>query len=211
MPPKENSVHTGWYLVFDTDQYAGNFEREMCAYLTGVIGDCGKGQSMQEHFRDDHPELVEDYEDSIFAEQLSQEQDDHGCRRPVQIWTTPGWFNTGSGQHFRDGHDPEEVTRITVESKVAYERKYQKEPTPEQIEEWKQWRKWPAYNSVALNFYKKPDEETVQFLIERAKTFAAKRFDQMGKSYCSPTPFKLEGVRLIETRKTTIQVQEWEI
>lgn len=30
-------------LIIDTDSYAGNFERELCAYLTGHIGECGVG------------------------------------------------------------------------------------------------------------------------------------------------------------------------
>lgn len=212
MGDNEQSVHTGWYLIFDTDQYAGNFEREMCAYVTGVIGECGKGKHMQSHFQEDHPELVEEYEDSIFTEQLNQEPDDNGCRRPVQIWATPGWFNSGMGQHWRiDDHDPKIVVQKYFEANVAYAKQCKKKPTEEELKRWRNYNKWPCYNSVAISFYKKPDEETVQFLIERAKVFAAKRFDQRGKSYCSPDPFKLEGVRLVETQKTTVQIQEWKI
>ena len=32
-----------WIFVIDTDKYAGNFEREMCAFMTGIIGECGIG------------------------------------------------------------------------------------------------------------------------------------------------------------------------
>ena len=31
-------------FIVDTDSYAGNFEREMCAYMTGHIGECSVGE-----------------------------------------------------------------------------------------------------------------------------------------------------------------------
>jgi len=37
-------------FIIDTDQYAGNFEREMCAYLTGTVGECGVGDEFAELF-----------------------------------------------------------------------------------------------------------------------------------------------------------------
>ena len=33
-------------FVIDTKQYAGNFEREMCAHITGHIGECEVGRDM---------------------------------------------------------------------------------------------------------------------------------------------------------------------
>lgn len=32
-----------YILVADTNQYAGNFERELCAYITGQYGECSVG------------------------------------------------------------------------------------------------------------------------------------------------------------------------
>jgi hypothetical protein len=32
-----------YYLVIRTTAYAGNFERELCAHLTGAVRDCGVG------------------------------------------------------------------------------------------------------------------------------------------------------------------------
>lgn len=34
----------GYALVIHTDKYAGNFEREMCAYITGVVSSCNVGR-----------------------------------------------------------------------------------------------------------------------------------------------------------------------
>ena len=38
-------------LVIDTDQFAGSFEREMAAFCTGHVGECGVGESMAALFR----------------------------------------------------------------------------------------------------------------------------------------------------------------
>lgn len=78
-------------VIIDTNQYAGNFEREMCAFVTGQYGGCGVGEGIAELARgeiqhvawwDRHVEMVEDL---------------HGCAQPVAICPTPGWFNDGFG------------------------------------------------------------------------------------------------------------------
>lgn len=63
-----------WGLVIKTDSYAGNFERELCAWLTGTIGECGVGKK-----------LVESDIEEMFEDILYQMPDDHGCYRPVSI------------------------------------------------------------------------------------------------------------------------------
>lgn len=63
-----------WGLVIKTDSYAGNFERELCAWLTGTIGECGVGK-----------ELIEPDIEAMFEEIICQIPDDHGCYRPVSI------------------------------------------------------------------------------------------------------------------------------
>ena len=77
--PKE-----GYAFVIDTDSYAGNFEREMCAYLTGIIGDCEVGDNFVE-------ELPINFEDTI-----KQVSDDMGTYRPCSIWIEPitGEYNS---------------------------------------------------------------------------------------------------------------------
>lgn len=62
-------------LHIETDKYAGNFEREMCAYLTGVLGDCDVGE--EEKY------LYEEEESHEF--ELRQVPNDNGTRRPVTI------------------------------------------------------------------------------------------------------------------------------
>jgi hypothetical protein len=61
-------------IVIKTDSYAGNFEREMCAYLTGHVGECEVGK---EYFEQT---LAQEFENII-----GNEADDNGCYRPVTL------------------------------------------------------------------------------------------------------------------------------
>ena len=77
-------------FVIDTDSYAGNFEREMCAYLTGVVGDCDVGKEFAGLYSKDTGE-----EEYRFLEYLGRRYDDHGCARPCSIYPTAGWVSVG--------------------------------------------------------------------------------------------------------------------
>jgi len=61
-------------LIIRTDSYAGNFERELCAHLTGCIGDCEVGE-----------EYKEEKISLLFEEIINNKSDDNGCFRPVSI------------------------------------------------------------------------------------------------------------------------------
>lgn len=81
----------GHYLfVIDTDAYAGSFERQMCAYVTGQIGECGIGKEQAQIAQKEIPHVVAQLEDLV-----DQVPDDYGCHRPVSIFPTPRWFNHG--------------------------------------------------------------------------------------------------------------------
>ena len=43
-----------YLFVIDTDSYAGNFEREMCAYLTNQIGE---GCVIKAYREENHPRI----------------------------------------------------------------------------------------------------------------------------------------------------------
>lgn len=65
-------------LIIKTDKYTGNFEREMCAYMTGHIGDCEVGNEEAGQFLEKH------------AQELSgviKKPDEHGCFRPVEVFS----------------------------------------------------------------------------------------------------------------------------
>ena len=86
-----------YLLVVDTEQYSGNFERQLCAYITGIVGECGVGHEEAGVAQEDLPEKVQEW----CQEHVLLKMDDNGCDRPVAIRPTPGWFNDGRGGHFR--------------------------------------------------------------------------------------------------------------
>ena len=90
-------------FVIDTDSYAGNFERELCAYMTGCVGECGVGDDMRTIFETEVGDP-----DELF-EFIVSEPDEHGCSRPVTIYPNPRWFNDGNGNHYREGEKAKEL------------------------------------------------------------------------------------------------------
>jgi hypothetical protein len=105
-------------IVFDTDAYAGNFEREMCAYITGRYGVCEVGKELAESVL---PELGHAawYEDHVVPE-----PDEHGTWRPASIWPTAG---PNDPEHpyesvaiFVDEFPPDDVLAEMVTRALAY-------------------------------------------------------------------------------------------
>lgn len=64
-----------YIFVIDTNSYSGNFERDITAYCTGQIGECGVGES-----------LVEDDVAERFENLITSMPDEHGCQRPCEIF-----------------------------------------------------------------------------------------------------------------------------
>lgn len=88
-------------IVIDTENYAGNFERRMCAFLTGQIGDgyVGDGADIVEKYSADIKHL-DWWNNHIIKKQPVGNY--HG-KSPVHTAITPGWWNNGRGLHYRDG------------------------------------------------------------------------------------------------------------
>ncbi|MBI5355578.1 MAG: hypothetical protein HZB68_03940 [Candidatus Aenigmarchaeota archaeon] len=83
-----------YIFVIDTDSYAGSFEREMCAYVTGQIGDCEVGAEFAELAEKEIPEMVEK-----FWSIVEKFPDENGCYMPVEIWPNLRYGNDGNGNH----------------------------------------------------------------------------------------------------------------
>ena len=142
---------TSVVVAIDTNEYSGNFERPMCAFITGQVGDCGVGEeliedALEELAKDTFNNTLDWIEDHIVSE-----ADDHGCYRPASIWPTPGRANNGSGGHFDADKLPKE-------------------------ECWNDTN-WPAYESVAIFFDEVPPKEVIDVMMERALRFASERPD----------------------------------
>jgi hypothetical protein len=79
-----------YILVIDTEQYAGNFHRELTAWCTGVIEACGTGKAEAAQFsRDTGIEYIE----SVGVCDVASAS---------IILPTPGWSTNGQGQHRRE-------------------------------------------------------------------------------------------------------------
>jgi len=185
-----------WLFVVDTNQYAGNFEREMGAYLTGRVW---------KYFSDDAVALANLYKKETgdlyarrFVAILGRHKSD-GEHWPnyTKLWETPGWFNNGVGGHFRDGQEAEALKHhrndwlnesrarhLSAEDRKEYRRRAE-EPL----------FKWPSGMSVAIAFTERPTVEQIAILEKRAKSFpdAAKR---IGAYLAGPVP-KITGTRLL--------------
>jgi hypothetical protein len=69
-----------YIFVIDTDAYAGSFERELTAYVTGEVGECGVGRELADLFRFECPDQ------HWFEANTCHRPDDTGCLRPTYIY-----------------------------------------------------------------------------------------------------------------------------
>ena len=145
-------------FVVDTESYSGNFERQMCGYITGVIGECEVGSEEAAEFNNEHPGQ------NPFDDIVMQVPDEHGCRRPVAIWPTPGWFNNSMGGHFRDGDLSTAQKHYRASClEEAQERPYADDGNNKRHEAEcraraeEQVTECPAYQSVAIFFGEEPN------------------------------------------------------
>lgn len=136
-----------WTFVIDTDgkAWVGNFERELCAYCTGMIGECEKGIEEANEFFNDFDLVGE--EESLFFEKVNcYVMDEQGCGRPASIWKTPGN---------------------------------------------------KRYSGVAIFFNKKPTDELISIMKERAYKFAEERPDRKKYEEMKIEKINITGFRLI--------------
>lgn len=215
-------------LVIDTENYSGNFEREMCAYITGQVGECGVGEELAELAKEDIKHLA------WWEEHIVNEKDDNGCERPASIWDTPGWFNNGMGGQYKigspealkAGDDSYQAMKSYNASQVkAITKRLENndfETTPngwtkeacentlksinDKLEEMKnKVPQYPAYLSVAIFVDVFPPKEVWEECMTRAKYFAENYHKVVEEvhGYNSDEPsLTLTGFRQIETKHT---------
>ena len=167
-------------LVVDTDQYAGNFERQMVAYMTGRLGDCAVGEKEAEAFALEFP-------DRDFESLVCSVPDEYGCWRPASIYESPYYWNDGLGgswENGRDFDDPEIMESYKKEWDLAFPSEAMRFGT------------FPSYCSVACFLHEIPTVEEVDFLTRRAKEFASsfKKYDG------APYNITVRSVRIIKTK-----------
>lgn len=103
---------TTYILVVDTDSYAGNFERELAGYATGVCDrDRGHGDREAEDTATAHPDMV----GALMTKSLPVRHDEYGMVTNT-IRATPGRLNNGFGFAFPAG-DPEAALEAKAKAK----------------------------------------------------------------------------------------------
>jgi hypothetical protein len=215
---------TEFLLVIDTDEYAGNFEREMCAYLTGQVGECGVGGEYAELFHQEVPTKVAESFENIVAFVT----DEHSCARPATIWANPRYGNDGFGNHYlRTNRDDPALLATYAQNIANYEQphieSYQRIKDDltagwtvvagaeqslvranKRIADAKALKKiacFPAYMSVGIWLTKKPTAAQISLLKERTAKFAeAKR--KLKPGLYKDFTLTIEGFRLITFKKT---------
>jgi hypothetical protein len=188
-----------WYFpddlfafVVDTTTYAGSFERQLTAYCTGCVGECGVGERMADLFLEEERSFAEELKNTI-----AQVPDEHGCLRPASIFPTPGWWNDGLGNEWPNEDWGKEHT---IEQ-------YRKAAREAGLEEGRSPGKHPAYLSVAMFFHEAPRQALIRLLEHRAKKFA-KEIGAMGGFLPSDghiEPIPITGLRLVQLK---LQVTE---
>ena len=110
----------GWAIVIDTNQYAGNFERELCVYCTGIVGDCGVGEELIPSFEEFMKTLK--WKENKFQDAIAKVADDHGCFRPVSIYPNPQWFNNGVGGNYKKNEKnvDEKALKAYIKESIIY-------------------------------------------------------------------------------------------
>ena len=188
-----------YLFVIDTDKYAGNFETDMCAFITGRTGAFGTGQEMATLFNESMEEGAHNpFEDKVWAP-----ADDNGQHSPVTAFPTPGWFNNGMGGEFRDGQEAEAVEhRNTQYSDMADHESWNPDAP---------LAKHPGLMSVAIFFNQQPTDDEAAMLIERAKKFAAERPDVHGPGDGTSGPITVTGFRLLTEVTSYDNVKAWNI
>ena len=215
-----------WIFIIDTDSYAGNFERDMCAYITGMTCDCGVGEEFSKIYFDD----TKDGDESRFSEYIDQRADDRGCYRPTRCWPTMGWLSDGTDVAIRKSewdqakanknwqatqvkiyqgyYDMYAKYNITDPSVIragwtAESLKKQLDRSRKEIERVSK-EKCPKYcpdNSVAIFFDKKPTSKMISLMKDRAGKFAeVKR--KIGAHYEKNFKLVIHGFRLVKESTT---------
>lgn len=85
-------------LVIDTEQYSGNFEVEMTAWVTGLADSEGRGEAFARKAQKTIPQHVQDW----FEEHTRSDGEYNDCCGSM---LTPGWLGYGNGKTYKEG-DP---------------------------------------------------------------------------------------------------------
>lgn len=190
-------------FVIDTEQYAGDFERQMTAYLTGIVGECGVGKEEALIYRNETKQMCigrsnRTVEDGIDVD--SDLESDLVCltndyvnelvtdktRRPCEVFATPGWYYNGFN-YYRYGNEAAAEAEAVAENCT--------------------FKKYPAFLSVAIHLRREPTEEEVAALNKRADEFT--RYMEIHPDEFVRQRIRITGSRLVRFSKLIHTSKEW--
>lgn len=99
---ESSEVHT--LLLIDMNQYSGDFDRQMCAFVTGRTGGCGVGEEIAARVLASVAGALDWTEEAML-----RQADEYGIYRPVGITQTPGCVQDYNGQGYPEGEVPADV------------------------------------------------------------------------------------------------------
>ncbi len=102
-----------WIVVVLTNKYAGNFERKLCAYCTGVVGYGDVGEELANDFP---------YDRDVWYDKMIQFSDDNGYHSPVSIWSLNDSKFNDVAMFFYDRPSEEELDIIYSRAKKFAEK-----------------------------------------------------------------------------------------
>jgi len=178
----------GQILAIDTDTYAGNFEREMCAYITGRVGECDVGAEYASMFDSECPDQA-----STMDRLVVSVPDEHGCHRPASIFPTPGFWNDGMGNEWPDD---DWGKPHTVEAYQKAVREYEEQHPGSFGDEERKPGRHLSYMSVAIFLSERPSAEVLALMLQRARAF----LDIFPTVQEWNSRFKITGFRLVQER-----------
>lgn len=198
-----------WYVLIHTNAYAGNFERELVAFITGLIGECGVGEEEAKIARDKLHENVRQW----FTDNVVYENDGEGVWRPAILAANPNYWGDGYSNVFP--HDVD-IHAAAVGRKLAAYKKRRKEDLLKyhhseeyikakaaEIDAYKVTQKYPVYNSVAFRIKTLPPLKVLKAITDRAELYTI-------KDWGSPMyEFDLERIEVVKYRTRVTRTKEW--
>lgn len=223
-----DNITASYLLVIDTDQYAGNFERQLTGFCTGQH-DGTHGDLEAKDFDD----YVEDADlDNGWEHKIITNPDDNGYDRVCSIFPTPGRFNNGMGHHYSEGDPLGPIQTALYESNKSYyeplirEMKRRLEEQDfnirlgwtedkvrealagyeEKIEDSKTAPigRYPAYESVVIFLNQPPTKEDMALFRTRLDDFAN---DMMEFGKRTGRKLTIKNVRLIKREVTVVDTE----
>lgn len=170
------------YMIYvDTEDYSGNFERELVAFATGCSHEYDHGGIEKIANTARSQMTFGDWWRYHIEEHSGDDEDDPPCY--ANIAPTPGWFNNGMGGHFKIGDPGVDVGG----------------------------HHYPAYQSVSIAVDELPPADVWNEFQERVIEFCERFYVENPPAYNPHrTPITLTGVRqeevVVETKVTRRQI-----